>query len=108
MNIMRKGIATETILLLLIGIVVAGILIFMVYRYLISAPLSEVECKARMVSWCTLCKNSEWKSTIKLGDELSACLETYSGITLDGKTDCRNVALTSFQSYACGSYIPLD
>ena len=86
MNIMSKGIATQTILLLLIGIVVAGILIFLVYRYLIGAPLSQEECRARAISWCTTCKNFQdanskpnWDAPDgpSFGGELNTCATTY-------------------------------
>lgn len=56
MNIMSKGIATETILYLLVGILVVGILVYLIYRYAISKPLGESECRSLAVSWCTSCK----------------------------------------------------
>jgi len=55
---MKKGIATETILLLLLGILVVGILVFLLYKYVFNPVLPEEVCKSRAVSWCTLCKNA--------------------------------------------------
>jgi hypothetical protein len=54
---MNKGIATETILLLLVGIIVVGILIFLVYKYVIGSPLGQAECRGMAINWCTSCKN---------------------------------------------------
>lgn len=59
---MRKGIAIQTILLLVIGVLVAGIVIFMVYRYASSSVISEGECQARLSEICTLCKNGNWNT----------------------------------------------
>ena len=58
---MSKGIATQTILLMLIGIVVAGVVIYIVYRLVLSPSLSETECRSRMIQQCIMCKNNGWK-----------------------------------------------
>jgi hypothetical protein len=55
---MKKGIATETILLLLLGILVVGILVYLLYKYVFNPVLPEEMCKSRATSWCTLCKNA--------------------------------------------------
>lgn len=53
----NKGIAIRTILLLLIGVLVAGILIYFVYRFFSGSALSREECRAKAISWCTSCWN---------------------------------------------------
>ena len=52
---MKKGIAIQTILLLVVGIVVAGILIFLVYRSAGGGNLDCEQCRAEFISWCTTC-----------------------------------------------------
>ncbi|MDI6825828.1 MAG: hypothetical protein QMD36_01375 [Candidatus Aenigmarchaeota archaeon] len=53
---MSKGIAVNTILMLLVGILVVGILVYLVYRYMISKPISEIDCRTLAISWCNSCK----------------------------------------------------
>jgi len=60
---MRKGIATQTILLMLIGIIVVGILIYIVYRIVTTQSLSEEQCRARWINQCMMCKNINWQNT---------------------------------------------
>ena len=74
-----KGIAIRTILLLLIGVLVVGIVVYMVYRYFVKTPLSEQECRARMVSWCTSCAVANWTSGYAPGSELAECSDTNYG-----------------------------
>jgi len=59
---MSKGIAIQTMLLLLIGILVTVGLIYLVYRYATSSQLGMEECRASIVSWCTTCMNAGWRS----------------------------------------------
>jgi len=53
---MNKGIAIQTILLLLVGVIVAAILIYLIYSYATTPTLSITECQSRIISWCTQCK----------------------------------------------------
>ncbi len=88
-----KGIAIQTILLLLVGILVVGIIVYMVYRYFVGAPLSEQECRSRAITWCTGCKNSNsgispptpWTVAGSTpGADLDTCAGTYfPGIPAD-------------------------
>jgi len=55
---MKKGIATQTILLLLLGILVVSILVYMLYTYVFNPVLPASVCRSRAVAWCTLCKNA--------------------------------------------------
>jgi hypothetical protein len=107
MNIMSKGIATETILYLLVGIVVVGILVFLVYRYLISGGLSQEDCRGIAITWCTGCKNSDptWTfSTTNPGpgqptNFAANCAKYFPGITSTSK--CSNV------ENWCSAFIPV-
>lgn len=67
---MSKGIATQTILLMLVGILVVGILIYIVYRTLMNPSLSEEECRARWISMCNVCKTSNWDPVVKVPSQL--------------------------------------
>jgi len=68
---MSKGIATQTILLMLVGIIVVGIIIFIVYRMLTGPSLTEGECRARMITACMFCKNAGWDSTDGVPSDLT-------------------------------------
>lgn len=68
---MSKGIATQTILLMLVGIIVVGILIYIVYRTVMNPSLSLQECEARLISWCMNCKNTNFANS---GDYISVDL----------------------------------
>ena len=57
---MSKGIAIRSVLLLLIGFLVAGIIVYLVYKYASGSIISEGECNARLSEICILCKNSGW------------------------------------------------
>ena len=100
---MSKGIAIETILLLLVGIIVVGVIVYLVYTYATGKTLSAYECRAKMVSWCTNCFNvasgsSTWPDNVNpLPTEISTCLSDTMGITLaanshcsDGQATCKN------------------
>ncbi len=80
---MSKGIAIRTILLLLVGILIAGILIYFVYSYTTgSASLSTTDCLSKVTSWCTSCMVSNWANgfnTINSGDDIETCIDSYFG-----------------------------
>lgn len=75
---MIKGIAITTILILTVGILVSGLIVYQVYRTTTDSPLSQYECRARMVSWCTLCGNMGWSGG-SMDSELSECASKYWG-----------------------------
>jgi len=98
MNIMSKGIATETVLYLLVGIVVVGILIFLVYKYVLTSSMSADQCKGVLISWCTSCKlactTADWSTacgtdpgTGVSGD--TGCAEKYFGFTITSDDKCK-------------------
>jgi hypothetical protein len=61
---MSKGIAIQTILMLLVGILVVGIVVYMVYRYATKSSIGQEGCRAVIMDWCSMCKNfdPEWKT----------------------------------------------
>jgi len=101
----RKGIAIQTILMLLVGILVVGIIVYMVYRYFVGAPLNEQECRSRAITWCTGCKNSnagvtgDWTAAGSApGNDLDTCAGTYFG---GAPTNCLDA-----QDW-CAAFIPI-
>jgi hypothetical protein len=85
---MSKGIATQTILLLLVGILVVGILIYMVYRTVMNPQISEEECKARWISQCVMCKNANWENTAAPPSSLLADCTKGAFLGWKDNTDC--------------------
>ena len=72
--------------MLLVGILVVGIVVYMVYRYFVGAPLGEQECRARAITWCTNCMNGGWTAGqgTTTGTELKTCADKhFPGITAD-------------------------
>jgi len=70
---MSKGIAIQTILLLMVGTLVAGILIYLVYSYTRSPTLSKTECIAEVTNWCTTCMISGWNKDIECPQDVKDC-----------------------------------
>jgi hypothetical protein len=109
---MSKGIAIETILYLLIGILVVGIVIYMVYTYVIGSPIGEQQCRSMAITWCTNCKNANWIGGVNAGSDLQKCGTKYfsppSSWMSDGSCttcDCDNPSNTAAQSF-CSVFIP--
>jgi hypothetical protein len=55
---MSKGIATETIVKVMLCIIAILIVTYLVYRYVLKSAISEQECKTRFTAWCTNCRLS--------------------------------------------------
>ena len=77
-----KGIAIETILLLLLGILVVGILVFLLYKYVFNRVLPLNLCASMAINWCTLCKNAYPDFTcdpcyVPVGNDLKTCASEY-------------------------------
>jgi hypothetical protein len=67
---MRKGIAVNTILMMLVGIVVVGVIIYLVYKSLTNPSLSDEQCRSRLISQCMICRNMNWVSDVLVPSEL--------------------------------------
>ena len=74
---MSKGIAIQTILYLLIGVLVVGIVVYLVYTYVLSPVLPETQCRAIATSWCTSCNNAGWTGGPAASSDLKACGAKY-------------------------------
>jgi len=76
---MSKGIAIETILYLLLGIIVVGIIIYLVYTYATGGQLSEQQCRSKVISWCTGCSVANWAavSSKDATSDVGQCIDTY-------------------------------
>jgi hypothetical protein len=57
---MKKGIAVRTMLLILIGMIVVGIMSYLIYRAATTKTLSVFECKAKLIDICRICENTGW------------------------------------------------
>jgi len=108
---MNKGIAIRTILLLLIGVLVAGLLVYFTYRYFSGSALSREDCRARAISWCTGCWNamnaagsSDWTADAgpDPSEELENCVDDYyPPYDLSGATNCKG-----YKTF-CEAFIPM-
>ena len=78
---MSKGIAIETILMLLMGILIVGVIVYLIYRYVTGTTLGKEQCRGIITSWCTLCNNydPEWKTNggPPQTEELKNCVHKY-------------------------------
>jgi uncharacterized membrane protein len=77
---MNKGIATQTILLILIGIIVVGILVYVIYRTVLNPSIPAEECRARYISACTQCKNMGFTTHFPIPEELYDTTKCAKGI----------------------------
>jgi len=112
---MRKGIAIHTILLLVVGLIVAGIIIYLAYRTFSGSALGQEECRSMAISWCTGCWNAMksagsdcdgWSGTgCDVGpdpsDELETCANSYYGAGWTSKANCED------EKDFCSIFIPI-
>ena len=106
---MSKGIAIETILYLLLGIIVVGIIIYLVYTYATGGQLNEQQCRSKIISWCTGCSVANWAAgtgTITADSDLGKCIDTYfeTGWN-DGNADCENNNAGDSTQTFCDAFI---
>lgn len=98
---MSKGIAISTILYLLVGVLVVGIVIYLVYTYVMNPILPETQCRALATSWCTNCKTVDWAVTGPgASDDLEDCVTRGGYWTAPGDWDDCSTA-TTFCSECC-------
>lgn len=77
---MSKGIAIRTILYLLLGVLVVGILIYMVYTYGTGPGLDIQDCRSQIQNWCNGCMIAGWQAGIGEEDEdsdIGTCIKSY-------------------------------
>ena len=92
---MAKGIAIQTILLLLVGIFVVGILVYLVYSYTRSPTLSTMECRTIATSWCTSCKLSDFGRTNCPGTSCGPRAPPTLGVDANPDTGCGHLYWTA-------------
>jgi hypothetical protein len=91
-----KGLATQTIGLILITIIVIGVLFYLFYKY--SKPVGFQECSARWFDWCMRCQSGGWNANMKTPAFVSNCSQTLQkyhnlpniGVFLTDDVDCAN------------------
>jgi len=86
-----KGIAIQTILLLLLGTLTVGILVYATYRSTTGSPLGEYECRGLMVSWCAGCARVGWTGGSGMSDKLKDCAQKHWGFShndCNAQNDC--------------------
>ncbi len=83
--------------MLLVGVIVVGILIYLVYTYTMGPGLDQNKCRSLVQSWCTSCKISNWMDgfgTIDDDTDLETCITTYFSTTTFTPTnaDCNKTS----------------
>jgi len=101
---MSKGIAIRTILTLLLGVLVVGILVYMVYTYATGPGLDMEGCRSRVVNWCTGCKIAGWSRTIPAGDDIKTCIPKFFGGP-EGDYECDTIPDGSSTQDFCASFL---
>jgi len=71
---MSKGIAINTILYLLLGVLVVGVVVYLVYTYVTGAGLDVQSCRSIVQNWCTSCNADS---------DVEYCVDTYFATTWD-------------------------
>ncbi len=71
-----KAIAINTILLLVVGMIVVGVMVYLVYTFTSGPTMSVQQCKAKMIQYCTLCANTNC-GDIPTPSELNTACANY-------------------------------
>ena len=80
---MKKGVATSTIVALLLAIIVLAIMAYLIYRAVTKSPLGCQECAARFTAWCSKCyilhpPGISWDNPNVRDDDLKECMPRCS------------------------------
>ena len=59
---MIKGIAVRTILLLVVGVLAVGILVYLIYEISSTRAFTVSECRSELTNICNFCMNLEWRN----------------------------------------------
>ncbi len=102
---MSKGIAIQTILYLLIGVLVVGIVVYLVYSYVMNPMLPETQCRTLATAWCTSCSTVDWTGGPGAPSDVVTCGANYWTAPA-AWDDCDDGAATNgvitFCSQCCG------
>jgi len=98
---MSKGIATETIIKIMLGLIVVAIILYLIYKFVLKSPIGSEECKARLVSWCTSCKIANYDAVLDMSNELQDCLDKYKFVHVH--STCKDLNVPD----ECKPYLPM-
>ena len=92
---MSKGIAINTILYLLLGVLVVGIVVYLVYTYVTGPGMDIQDCRARVQNWCNDCMIAGWTAgfgTKGTTSDVYTCINSYfaTGTINAAGIDCSN------------------
>ncbi len=88
---MSKGIAIETILLILVGIIVVGVLVYLIYSYTSTGQLSAQECRARLTELCMQCAVKGFSTAYTLNTTITLDCSKYAEFSgWSGVNNCNN------------------
>lgn len=93
----KKGIAVQTIILVLLGLVVLVFIAYWLYTLFAGeTPLSMEQCRIKLLTWCEMCKNNDWSAAIALASDATAsrCYNDYKdqfGMSSIGVPTCSNM-----------------
>jgi len=83
-----KAIAINTILLLVVGMIVVGVIVYLVYTFTSGPTFSVQQCKAKMIQYCTLCANTNC-GDVPTPSELVDCGNNYPELSVwSDNTNC--------------------
>jgi len=101
-----KGVAIPYVVALLLGIIVLGIFVYMIYLHIVkNEPLDCSACAARFTTWCSKCfllsESGSWSGGPEMDDGLKECVSPskcnlYSGSGEDctgAEDDCKMVGI---------------
>ena len=96
-----KGYAVSTVIKILACVIALVIVVFLIYKYVLSPMMPEQACAAEMTSWCTRCKIANFKGGPPMSDKLKECINKgYINSTI--RKDCTHA------ENDCKGYLPLS
>ncbi len=77
---MSKGIAINTILYLLLGVLVVGIVVYLVYTYATGSGMDIQDCRTRVQNWCNGCQIAGWPAGFgskAVDSDIGTCISDF-------------------------------
>ncbi len=91
-----KGVAVQTIIMVMLGVVVLLFVGYWLVRVFTTPALSEEECKSLYIDWCRNCALNSWTGTNAWDAIVTDCLGKYAAkmgfATITASGDCTNLA----------------
>lgn len=92
--------------MLLVGVLVVGIVVYIAYRSFRGSGISEQECRAKLISWCSSCSLLNYTTSLQIGQELADCANDYFSSGWASTDDCNGAAKTRAEVIAlCQTFI---